>query len=358
MQFSGKFGKIVCWRPPPPPGSWRPPPGKILYPPLVQQLNIFKSFYWKVVCNIESAFPISRYIAICWPFHSRMICTRSFSYKLIGCVSMIASILCLYKPIISSVSEVGGNTVCSSSPQHVDLNYVLDSVYGVLITALPFVIITLLNLFILKKLVCPGTEQKDLKIVSTKESRMRLEFTFILLSISTCFVCLNLPYFIFWCQRFSTQNEATSGNGGNSSLVQLTLQINAERQQSHPRNELWITRTIFYLNYAINFFLYCLTGKQYRRYMRQLLCCEGSDRIDRQASSFRSGYTSQSFVFNNFQKSQNGGSQRSNNSSMKSSSSTGTGRMGRLGSSSCNRLVYSSSGSSLSTSKVSYSTKL
>ena len=282
-----------------------------------------------------------------------MICTRSFSYKLIGCVSLIATILCLYKPIISSVSEVGGNTVCSSSPEHVDLNFVLDSVYGVLITALPFVIITLLNLFILKKLVCPGTEQKDLKIVSTKESRMRLEFTFILLSISTCFVCLNLSYFIFWCQRFSTQNEATSVNG-NSSLVQLTLQINVERQ-SHPRNELWITRTIFYLNYAINFFLYCLTGKQYRRYMRQLLCCEGNDRIDRQTSSFRSGYTSQSFVFNNSQKSMNG-SQKSNNSSMKSSSSAG--RMSRLGSSSCNRLVYSSSGSSLSTSKFSYSTKL
>ena len=302
---------------------------------------------------MELAFCDFRYIAICWPFHRRLICTRSFSYKLIGCVSILASILCLYKPIISSVNEVGGNAVCSSSQEHVDLNFVLDSVYGVLITALPFGIITLLNAFILKKLVCPGTEQKDLKIVSTKESRMRLEFTFILLSISTCFVCLNLPYFIFWCQRFSTQNEATSVNE-NSSLVQLTMQVNSERQ-SHPRNELWITRTIFYLNYAINFFLYCLTGKQYRRYMRQLLCCEGNDRIDRQASSFRSGYTSQSFVFNNSQKSMNG-SQKSNNSSMKSSSSAG--RMSRMGSSSCNRLVYSSSGSSLSTSKFSYSTKL
>ena len=33
--FLGNFGKIVCWRPPPPPqGSWRPLLGKILDPPL------------------------------------------------------------------------------------------------------------------------------------------------------------------------------------------------------------------------------------------------------------------------------------------------------------------------------------
>ena len=33
MQFLGKFGKIVCWRPPPR-GSWRPLLGEILDPPL------------------------------------------------------------------------------------------------------------------------------------------------------------------------------------------------------------------------------------------------------------------------------------------------------------------------------------
>ena len=32
MQFLGKFGKIVCWRPP---GSWRPLLGEILDPALL-----------------------------------------------------------------------------------------------------------------------------------------------------------------------------------------------------------------------------------------------------------------------------------------------------------------------------------
>ena len=34
MQFSGKCGKIVCWRPPPPRGVGAPP-GEILDPPLI-----------------------------------------------------------------------------------------------------------------------------------------------------------------------------------------------------------------------------------------------------------------------------------------------------------------------------------
>ena len=36
MQFLGKYGKIVCWRPPPP-GSWRPLLGEILDLPLSAQ---------------------------------------------------------------------------------------------------------------------------------------------------------------------------------------------------------------------------------------------------------------------------------------------------------------------------------
>ena len=41
MQFSGNFGKIVCWRPPPP-GELAPPPfpGEILDPPLGRDIKI------------------------------------------------------------------------------------------------------------------------------------------------------------------------------------------------------------------------------------------------------------------------------------------------------------------------------
>ena len=43
MQFLGKFGKFVCWRPPR--GSWCPLLGEILDPPLVISHTIFNSMY-------------------------------------------------------------------------------------------------------------------------------------------------------------------------------------------------------------------------------------------------------------------------------------------------------------------------
>ena len=39
IQFSGKFSKIVCWRPP---GSWRPP-GEILDPPLPTKITFTRA---------------------------------------------------------------------------------------------------------------------------------------------------------------------------------------------------------------------------------------------------------------------------------------------------------------------------
>ena len=49
MQFLGKFGKIVCWRPP---GSWRPLLGEILDPPLSSVCHIRNS----TPCYMENVF--------------------------------------------------------------------------------------------------------------------------------------------------------------------------------------------------------------------------------------------------------------------------------------------------------------
>ena len=72
MQFSGKFGKIVCWRPPPPPPQGvgaPPPPGKswirrcFLQPycaftptcgPISSSLHVFTThFYFNILINLH-----------------------------------------------------------------------------------------------------------------------------------------------------------------------------------------------------------------------------------------------------------------------------------------------------------------
>ena len=133
-----------------------------------------------------------------------------------------------------------------------NVNFILETTYGLLITALPFILITLFNLLILRKLLNRSFGIKHKTKVVFKENRGRLEFTVILLSISTCFVLLNVPYFIFWCIQFLVTSSVPDNMAdvNNSSKSTFTIATS---------NEVYITRTIFYLNYAINFFLYCFS---------------------------------------------------------------------------------------------------
>ncbi len=260
------------------------------------QTFLFFSYTFRIISVwLIIIFTFERYVAICWPLKRPLICTRSFSMRMICCVSIMAAFLCIYKPVISGVYKAGNVNVCSKLLKFDKLNFILDSIYGVLITALPFIIITLLNILILRRLVCRRKSEMEIRSTS-KESRMRYEFTIILLSISTCFVCLNIPYFIVWCyQRLSIVSKPDpSHNNYTSSLGHMVISA----QNTNPlRDELLITRTIFYINYCCNFFLYCLTGKQYRKYMKHfLLCRQEVDLMSRRGSSYRSVYTSQSYV--------------------------------------------------------------
>ena len=256
------------------------------------QTFLFISYTLRIISVwLIIVFTFERYVAICHPLQRRLICTRSFSFKLIGSVSVLAAILGLCKPIFSRSTHLeNGIYVCSSSDEYKHIYWILDSIYGVCITALPFVIILLFNTMILRKLVCRKSDKIETLSIS-RESRMRLEFTFILLSISTCFVCLNLPYFIMWCQRLKNVYSLQSSRSNGSDVEHISKSVTPESD----RSSLYLTKTIFYINYAINFFLYSLTGRQYRKYMIQLFCCQQEEPA--RGLAYRSGYTTQSYVF-------------------------------------------------------------
>ncbi len=276
------------------PGGHRLP---LVNAPGLCEAFLFPSYVFRLVSVwLIVTFTVERYVAVCHPLQRRLICTRSFSVKLIGTVCCVAAVLCTYKPALNHAQTVNGFYICSSRPGFEDANWVLDSIYGVSITALPFAIITLLNTLILRKLVCcRKSELLESRAFST-ESRMRLEFTVILLTISFCFICLNIPYFAVWCKRFQTIDGLRSGRpsdgaAGNVSSLQDML---TSQQDSSNRDKFLVARTIFYLNYAVNFFLYCVTGKQYRKHVMQLFRCRGDNGGSRDAR--RSGYTMYSFV--------------------------------------------------------------
>ena len=158
--------------------------------------------------------------------------------------------------------------------------FILESIYGLLITAVPFLIMTVLNSYIM----CTLSRAKVLKPSSFKrreDTPIRTQFTLILLGVSTCFVCLNLPYFIIWCCH----------------MAHMISDIGAEsRSKMAYQNELIISKTLFCCNYCVNFFLYCFSGTFYKKALKKLLQCHDTSgaRMSSRFAMRRTTYTSSS----------------------------------------------------------------
>ena len=150
-----------------------------------------------------------RYIAVCRPFHRRIICTRNFARRAIATVLLLAALVSIHKPLLSGVYDVtpppdvntgkpptaydGVTTtdvtsreisrdgdeswtwitddkdnnvsamlvtssddrrVCTRNPQYSwKSSFITEIVYGLSITVVPFVPIIVLNAAILRALV-------------------------------------------------------------------------------------------------------------------------------------------------------------------------------------------------------------
>lgn len=119
-----------------------------------------------------------------------------------------------------------------------------------------------LNLLICRKLRRTKRRYIRHKFV-TEENRIRLEFTAILLLVSSLFIILNIPYFVAWSHRFLLQ------------LYRLTAHPANVLEMERSRGWVHVTKTVFFCNYCVNFFVYSLSGAYFRRQLRRhvAVCC-------------------------------------------------------------------------------------
>ena len=195
---------------------------------------------------------------------------------------LLSIVVSSFKPLVSSVQS----GVCTFNKKYHYLSYILDMIYGLIITAVPFILISVFNCLIVHRLIMTRRRHKKVRFKCQESSIVKLEFTFILLLISSCFIVLNMPYFIVWCMRILVEARAFyHGESESEGAIRLENMFYVSSTHATEYNPLhlirikallYITKTIFSCNYCVNFFLYSLTGAYFRRQLRFLCLRRGT----------------------------------------------------------------------------------
>lgn len=229
---------------------------------VVCQFQLYVSYVSRLLSAwIVVAFTFERYISVCWPLLRKDFCTKRRTKRVIVGIVATSAVVVLYKPILSAIYVSGeGNHYCTTDKDHGFLSFILDSIYAILITLVPFSAIAVLNILIVRKLISQNKKRQNHYVI-TEERVIRLEFTIILLVVSFCFITFNVPFFVVWLRNFLNSNHI---------YTTKDLTTYEEPNFDYWQGVLYITRTIFYMNYCINFFLYIIAGAYFRREVRML----------------------------------------------------------------------------------------
>lgn len=227
------------------------------------------------------AFTVERFNGVCYPLKK----VKRNACKTLLLMFLFNATLVLYKPILSGEYTIRGRTACAANPKHSFVSFVLDSLFAVSISFIPFLIITTLNVFIVRKVFLHNYRNRD---IFTEDTKIRLEFTFILLAISFFFVAVNLPYFVIWFRNFLNSHFISAPSD--------TMFL-SKADIDEWNGVLLITRTIFYMNYCVNFFLYSITGASFRKELAAKVCLKKKKKT-LSRTRFRSSKRSSTRVLN------------------------------------------------------------
>jgi hypothetical protein len=259
-------------------------------------INYFRYFLRFISAYIITLFTIQRTIAIYFPFLQNKLSSSNLAWKINAGLISFAAILCSFIPFLFKINTDESNkemniSYCDIDKRHKQFYFITTIVYIVLIMFIPITTIIICNSLIIFR-VFNASKKRTLMIngnfIENSQNKSRLnenrrseiinesntqsdevfklinmnskrntsirkisndsaKVTHMLIVMSLSFAILNLPYFVTWCMFYynvAIQDQTKS--------LYLIAFIN-------------LSEIFYVLNYGIHFFLYCASGKQFRK---------------------------------------------------------------------------------------------
>lgn len=212
-----------------------------------------------------------RFIAVCFPLKASVLCSvnkaRSVTLSLL-CMAFCLNVHFLWT---TELSEVHLNTSdvakCTAGPK---FDFLLTDVWPLVdaftYSFIPTFICSVLNTLIIRRVIIARKYRGQLQKCNTGRNHLlkkslpsesTIKLTKMLLAVSLTFILTTLPNSIY----IVVQNYWNFDHGEN-----LLLEI------SNFALARTVTDHLMFINHSVNFFLYCATGKKFRKSMDRALC--------------------------------------------------------------------------------------
>lgn len=238
------------------------------------------SFLLNVVLNVAAWLivltTVDRFVAVWLPLHAAAVCRRRRARLAVLALVVIAVLGSIHLTWTTGLHHVSGRSrpFCGPSPDAHFMRHQFEYIKLASYSLAPFAAILTLNVAIVVRLRCGKAANILLQGNSGNgggsgggalQAAMTSRVTYMLLAVSATWLVLSAPF---------TLQTLLGG---------VLVDVTDARSVARYRLFRTICFQLMYINHAVNFFLYCVTGRKFRHELRDMyveLCCgcrAGSD---------------------------------------------------------------------------------
>ncbi|CAH1797076.1 unnamed protein product [Owenia fusiformis] len=230
---------------------------------------------WLLVC-----LAVDRVIAVFIPHKSKLLCTHNVTLGAIGVTVLVCIALNAHFFVTVKLNTRSGYSWCATNGDKNSTNAKWKKTYqiidAVVASYAPFVIMLSANLMIIGKLMLIKYKRGQMVSYSSSNDSKLNTMTAILLTV-------NFVFFVTTCPIVVLKKY-------------YTVWFDLNTWEGYMNNELAfaICNILFYLNSALNFLLYCISGPRFRReFMVLVRRCQGRARVAPEELSMNGASTRQ-----------------------------------------------------------------
>ena len=200
---------------------------------------------------------IERYIAINYPLKVHIYFSMKRSCLMILCLGVSICVVKVYRLVYVSITVRYDIPICMLTTPNETRNFIFSILDGLLYCLIPFCLITILNMMILKKMSSKKAFRARSQVQSRSSTHRDRSLVPMMLAVSLVFAVTTFPFALLLIASVIMKLNSIKWNENNNRVIMFAIGL-------------------LNLNHILNFFFYCITGSVFRSAFLSLFKCKNN----------------------------------------------------------------------------------